>query len=86
MNTPTTFFLSILPNTAPVGLWKVLGTIAERMPAEQLIWLAVIVCVSGLGFAAIACFGVRRAAKSKPATALVGFIEQHTVEKPANAP
>lgn len=86
MNTPTTFFLSILPNTTPVGLWKVLGTIAERMPAEQLIWLAVIVCVSGLGFAAIACFSVRRAAKSKPAAALVGFIEQHTVEKPANAP
>jgi len=56
------------------------------MPAEQLIWLAVIVCVSGLGFAAIACVSVRRVAKSKPAAALVGFIEQHTVEKPANAP
>lgn len=86
MNTPTTFVLSVLPNTTPTGLWKVLSTIAERMPAEQLIWLAVIVCVSGLGFAAIACISVSRVAKSKPANALVGFIEQHTVEKPANAP
>lgn len=86
MNTPTTFVLSTLPNNSPVGLWKVLGTIAERMPEEQLIWLAVIVCISGLGFAAIACFGVRRLAKRKPAAALVGFIEQHAVEKPANAP
>jgi len=85
MNTPTHFFLSALPNNSPIGLWKVLGTIAERMPAEQLIWLAVIVCVSGLGFAAIACFGFSHVA-SKPATALAGFIKQHTVEKPANAP
>lgn len=86
MNTPTIARPSKLPSPAPTGLWKVLCIIAERLPQKHLIWLALIVCFSGLGFAVIACVGVDRVATSKPAAALAGFIEQHTVEKPANAP
>jgi hypothetical protein len=85
MNTPTANRPSRLPNPAPTGLWKVLAIIAERLPQKHLLLFTVIVCVSGLGFAAIACFGFSQVA-SKPATALAGFIKQHTVEKPANAP
>ena len=86
MNTPAAARPSRIPNPAPTGLWKVLCIIAERLPQKYLLWLAVIVCVSGLGFAAIACVSIGRVVTSKPATALAGFIEQHTVEKPANAP
>jgi hypothetical protein len=71
---------------APAGLWKVLAIIAERLPQKHLLWLALLICLSSLGFVAIACIGVGRVAASKPATALAGFIEQHTVQKPAHAP
>lgn len=85
MNTPAVARPSRLPNPAPTGLWKVLAIIAERLPQKHLLLFTVIVCLSGLGFAAIACFGFSQVA-DKPATALAGFIKQHTAEKPASSP
>ncbi|GAB3590274.1 hypothetical protein [Hymenobacter daeguensis] len=85
MNTPATPSPSKLPNPAPTGLWKVLAIIAERLPQKHLLPFTVIVCISALLFAAIACFGVSRVA-DKPVTALAGFLKQHTAEKPANSP
>ena len=85
MNTPTATCPSRLPNPAPTGLWKVLAIIAERLPQKHLLLFTIIVCASGLGFAAIACFGVSQVA-DKPVTALAGFIKQHTAAKPANSP
>jgi hypothetical protein len=82
MDMPTTTRPSKLSIPAPPGLWKVLAIIAERLPQKQLLWFALIVCFSSLGFVAIACIGVGRVAASKPATALVGFIEQQTIQSP----
>jgi len=86
MATSTIFFLSILPNTTPAGLWKVLGTIAERMPANQLIWLALMLCVLILGITWLAYRAISHLAKSRHAATLVGLVEQHTGQKSAISP
>lgn len=85
MNTPITPSPSKLPNPAPTGLWKVLCVVAERLPPKDLFRFTVLVCSVSIVLAAITCFGVGWVA-NKPVTALAGFIKQHTVEKPANAP
>lgn len=86
MNMRTILFLSILPNTTPTGLWKVLGTIAERMPADQLIWLALMLCVLILGITWLAYRAISHLAKSRHAAALFGLINQHTRRKSAISP
>jgi hypothetical protein len=83
---PTISFLSILPNTTPAGLWKVLGTIAERMPADQLIWLALMLCVLILGITWLAYRAISHLARSRHAGALLGLIHQHTRLKSAISP
>jgi hypothetical protein len=72
--------------TAPTGFWKVLTVIAERIPPHQLIWLAVLLCALVLGLGWLTYAGINRAADSKPVTALVGFLSQHTIAKVGDVP
>jgi hypothetical protein len=74
------------PITAPTGFWKVLTVIAERIPSHQLIWLAVLLCALVLGLGWLTYASISRAADSKPANALVGFLNQHTVSKVGDVP
>lgn len=84
MDTPTVTRSTRLPHPAPTGLWKVLCIIAERLPPHQLIWFALLVCCSGLGFVVITCVSIGRAA-SMPAKALAEYIERHTRAEPTDA-
>lgn len=71
---------------APTGFWKVLTVIAERIPQNQLIWLAVLLCALVMGLGWLTYAGVSRATESKPAAALAGYIKQHTTSKVSDAP
>ena len=86
MNKSTLTSPKMSPITAPTGFWKVLMVIAERIPAHQLIWLALLLCALVLGLGWLTYAGISRAADSKPATALVRFVSQHTISKVGGIP
>ena len=79
MNGPTS-------TPTPIGPWKVLSIIAQRLPPNQLIWLAAIVCLLMLGLAWIASIGLGQAVESKPAAALTNYITAHVSTKKDNVP
>jgi hypothetical protein len=74
------------PIKAPSGFWRVLTVIAERIPQDQLIWLAVLLCVLILGLAGLTYASVSRAVESKPAAALTGYLKQSSVHKVSEVP
>jgi len=60
------------PRTAiPTGFWKVCTIIATRLPANQLIWLAVILCIFILIVIGIATWGVNNVVHSEPVSSTV---------------
>lgn len=64
----------------PTDLWEVFYVIAERTPPNQLIWLALILCLSVLVFkylVYLTCASFRQAAKSKPADAPINHTTNH---------
>ena len=69
------------------GLWKVFCIIAERTPPNQLIWLALMLCVFSLVLVWLLTYaGLGRAARSKQATAPTNYITDRAPAIKENVP